>query len=137
MSMLLTEILSQQQDEISGLFERLGSVELRSEQGRRTLILLRLRLHEHLRLEDTLLLPTLEGIPDRRGDLGEALTDFHSGFHRLGEMLASFWERWDPDGQLGGEFRMEMDFLFNLIRHRLRLTRRHFYPAYETRLAAA
>ncbi len=137
MTMLLTEILSQQQDEISGLFERLGSVEVRGEQGRRTLLLLRLRLHDHVRLEDTLLIPALDGVPDLRGDLREALTDFHSGFHRIGEMLASFWERWDPDGPMPGEFRMEMDFLFNLVRHRLRLTRKHFYPAYESRLAAA
>jgi hypothetical protein len=136
MTMLLTEILSQQQDEISGLFQRLGSVDFRSEQGRRTLLLLRLRLHEHMRLEDTLLIPSLEGVPDLRSDLREALGDFYSGFHRIGEMLASFWERWDPDGSLTSEFRMEMDFLFNLVRHRLRLTRQHFYPAYEHRLAA-
>lgn len=137
MAMLLTEILSQQQDEISGLFERLGSTDYRGEQGRRTLLLLRMRLHEHVRLEDTLLIPALEGVPELRTELREAMMDFHSGFHRLGEMLASFWERWDPDGVLPGEFRMEMDFLFNLVRHRLRLTRQHFYPAYETRLAAA
>jgi hypothetical protein len=136
MTMLLIEILSQQQDEIGGLFQRLGAIDFRSEQGRKTLLLLRLRLHEHVRLEDTLLIPSLEGVPDLRSDLREALMDFHSGFHRLGEMLASFWERWDPDGALPGEFRMEMDFLFNLVRHRLRLTRQHFYPAYEHRLAA-
>ena len=137
MSTLLTEILSNQQDEINGLFERLGAVDLRGEDGRRALLLLRLRLQEHVKLEDTLLIPALDGLPEKRGELREALMDFHSGFHRLGEMLSAFWERWDPDGPLPGEFRMEMDFLFNLIRHRLRLTRKHFYPAYEVRLAAA
>ena len=52
-------------------------------------------------------------------------------------MQGDFWQRWDPDGPLPGEFRMEMDFLFNLIRHRLRLTRTRLYPAYASRLAAA
>jgi hypothetical protein len=137
MTMLLTEILCHQQDEIGRLFERLGSVDLRGEQGRQTLLLLRLRLHEHVRLEDSLLIPALEGGPELGEELNKALLDFQSGFHRIGEMLASFWDRWDPDGPLPGDFHMEMDFLFNLVRHRLRLTRQRLYPAYEHRLAAA
>ncbi|MBI4913082.1 MAG: hemerythrin domain-containing protein [Acidobacteria bacterium] len=137
MSMLLTEILTNQQEAISGLFDRLGQADARSEAGRRTLILLRARLEEHLRLEDTLLVPALQSLevndPDARG----ALTDFRSGYHRLGEMLEAFWQRWDPDGPLPSEWRMEADFLFNLVRYRLKLTRRYFYGVYEASLAAA
>lgn len=131
--MLLTEILTSQQDEVGALFQRLYAADLRSEEGRRALLLLRLRLHEHLRLEDTLLIPALEGAPD----LKEALAEFHSGFERLDAMQEDFWQRWDPDGPLTGAFRLEMDFLFNLIRHRLRLTRTKLYPAYAARLVAA
>ena len=69
--------------------------------------------------------------------LRSALVDFHSGYHRLTEMLQSFYQRWDVDGPMPTEFRMEMDFLFNLVRHRLQLTKKHFYPAYEAHLAAA
>ena len=137
MTMLLTEILCQQQDEIGRLFERLGALELRGAQGRQPLLLLRLRLHEHVRLEDHLLIPALEGMPELGAELRTALLEFQTGFHRLSEMLATFWERWDPDGPLPGDFRMEMDFLFSLVRHRLRITRKHLYPAYESRLAAA
>lgn len=135
--MLLTEILVQKQQEIAALFERLGSSDIRSEVGRRSILFLQGKLEEHFRLEDTLLLPALDAMAANDPDLRSALVDFHSGYHRLAEMLQSFYQRWDIDGNLPGEFRMEMDFLFNLVRHRLQLTRKHFYPAYEAHLAAA
>jgi hypothetical protein len=135
--MLLTEILLQKQQEIAALFEKLGSQDLRSEVGRRTILQLQGKLEEHFRLEDTLLLPSLDAMAATDAELRSALVDFHSGYHRLAEMLQSFYQRWDMDGTLPSEFRMEMDFLFNLVRHRLRLTQKHFYPAYEAHLAAA
>lgn len=135
--MLLTEILTQKQQDISNLFERLGSAELRSEVGRRTILFLQGRLEEHFRLEDTLLVPALDGMAAADPELRSALVDFRSGYHRLAEMLESFYSRWDVDGPMPSEFRMEMDFLFNLVRHRLQLTRKHFYPAYEAHLTAA
>ncbi len=135
--MLLTEILLQKQQEIAGLFERLGCTELRSEVGRRTILFLQGKLDEHFRLEDTLLLPALDAMAATDPDLRSALVDFHSGYHRLAEMLQSFYQRWDVDGPMPSDFRMEMDFLFNLVRHRLQLTRKNFYPAYEAHLAAA
>ena len=135
--MLLTEILLQKQQEISGLFERLGCSEVKSEVGRRTILFLQGKLEEHFRLEDTLLLPALDAMAGTDPELRSALVDFHSGYHRLAEMLQSFYQRWDIDGPMPTEFRMEMDFLFNLVRHRLQLTKKHFYPAYEAHLAAA
>ncbi len=135
--MLLTEILVQKQQDILGLFDRLGSAELRSETGRRTVLFLQGKLEEHFRLEDTLLLPALDGMASADPELRTALVDFRSGYHRLAEMVESFYQRWDVDGSMPSEFRMEMDFLFNLVRHRMQLTRKHFYPAYEAHLAAA
>lgn len=135
--MLLTEILLQKQQELSSLFERLGRLDLRSEAGRRTVLILQIKLEEHLRLEDTLLVPNLDAMATGDPEFRAALVDFRSGYHRLAEMVQSFYQRWDVDGPLPSEFRMEMDFLFNLVRHRLQLTRKHFYPAYEAHLTAA
>ena len=61
--MLLTEILVQKQQEIAALFERLGSSDIRSEVGRRSILFLQGKLEEHFRRK----LPA-EPVPGDRGD---------------------------------------------------------------------
>lgn len=134
--MPLIATLQQRQHEIARLLERLDAEGHRSDEGRRTLSVLELRLQEHFNLEDGLLLPALGGpVADR--DLAAALEEFQGGYQRLAEMLRAFFQRWNVDGPLDGRFRMEMDFLFSLVRQRLRLTRERMYPAYRARRPAA